>query len=336
MHRSARVFGRKIFLLAMVPVMLGILTVSACRAQAAAAPPAIAATTTPAPAAVPDWQTAAGGKMEFDVASVKQNKTDDKPTMNFPLGPGDVYVSTNGVLSATNMPLIVYLAFAYKITGNQWPTLQKQLPGWVTTDKFDIDAKSDNHDATKDQMRLMMQALLADRFKLVVHTESRESSVFALVVAKPGKLGPNLQVHPADAVCSTTIAATAMSQTAAALPTVAGGYPATCGGVTGVPTTGIGRYAFGARNVTIASIASIMGGAPEIGRPVIDQTGLTGTYDFRMEFTPESTSAASSTDAPAGVTLIEALQEQLGLKLVPEKHSFDVFVVDHVEHPSAN
>src|SRR5438874_504472 len=123
----------------------------------------------------PDWQVAAGGKMAFDTASVTQNTTAPPAyrTFSFPLGPGDVYIPNGGRFSAKNIPLYLYIYFAYKITDNQEQVLLPQLPRWVTTDRFDIQAKAEGN-PTKDQMRLMMQALLADRFRLAVHHEMRQ------------------------------------------------------------------------------------------------------------------------------------------------------------------
>jgi uncharacterized protein (TIGR03435 family) len=289
---------------------------------------------------VPDWQTAAGGKMAFDVASVKQNKTDEKAKTNIPMGAGNVYSPTGGVFSASNMPLIVYMAFAYKLTSNDWATLRDHVPDWVTSDRFDIEAKSENVNPTKDQVRLMMQALLAERFKLVLHQETQQLPVFAMVLVKPDKLGPHLQQHPADATCPMDAPA-APSESQTSLPKVAGGYPATCGGVMGMPGTAQGHYFFGGRNVPLGLVASAFGGMPEVGRPILDQTGLTGKFDFTLDFSPQNTSAAAAANDngqsdPAGASFLEALKEQLGLKLVATKGPVSIFVVDHVEHPSAN
>ena len=101
-------------------------------------------------------------KMEFDVASVKQNKSDGASISNFPLGPGAVYVPNGGLFSATGFPLATYIAFAYKLTGNDAQSLPSQLPGWATTDRFDIQARVQGN-PSKDQMRLMMRSLLGDR-----------------------------------------------------------------------------------------------------------------------------------------------------------------------------
>ena len=177
----------------------------------------------------------------FDVASVKQNKSGlppsgDMPTSNFPLGPGDVYVPNGGFFSATNQPLITYILFAYKIKGNQVQSLLPKLPAWVKTERFDIRARAEG-DPGKDQMRLMMQSLLADRFKLGIHTESRQMQVLAFVVSKPGKIGPRLQPHPADSVCPTTAPSPSTpgsAQTPSPSQTVAGGFPTLCNGIFGI------------------------------------------------------------------------------------------------------
>src|SRR6267142_6606299 len=143
-----------------------------------------------------DWQSAAGGRMTFDAASVKGNTTAPASarSSSFPLGPGDVYVPNAGRFRAMNFPLVAYIEFAYKLTEDQNQFLPPQLPKWVTADRFDIQA-SVQGSPTKDQMRLMMQSLLADRFKLAVHFETREVPVFALSLVKPGQFGPRLRPH---------------------------------------------------------------------------------------------------------------------------------------------
>src|SRR5580692_5770822 len=90
-----------------------------------------------------------------------------QPYSNFPLGPGDVYVQNGGLFSANNLPLVTYIFFAYKFIGNQAQYLLPQLPEWTKSEQFDIQARAAGNPG-KDQMRLMMRALLADRFKLAV------------------------------------------------------------------------------------------------------------------------------------------------------------------------
>ena len=189
-----------------VSVLLPMRTTS-LGAQTAASQPAAA-----------QWQIDAGWKVAFDVASVKQNKSapGSPVNSNIPLGPGDVYSPTGGLFSATNLPLATYGFFAYKISGNDLQSIVSQLPKWATTDRFDIQARAEGN-PTKDQFRLMMQALLADRFKLAIHSETRQLPVFGLVLDKPGKLGPKLQIHPADSACSENSAGTASSRLGARL-----------------------------------------------------------------------------------------------------------------------
>ena len=180
--------------------------------------------------------------LEFDVASVKQNKSGgNQVNSNVPLGPGDVYTPTGGFFKATNVPLILYIAFAYKLMANDVQSLS-QLPEWTKTDRFDIQAKVEGN-PTKDQMRLLMRSVLTDRFKFAMHNETRQLPVFALVPIKPGATGPQLRPHPADSSCSTAAPAQpAPGSVPAPLATVAGGFPAICGGIFGMPASAPGRF----------------------------------------------------------------------------------------------
>ena len=293
----------------------------------------------------PDWQTVAGGKMDFDAASVKPNKSGlppsgDMPKSNFPLGPGDLYYPNGGLFTATNLPVSVYIGFAYKMSNNQMKVLLPLLPKWATADRFDIQARADGNPG-KDQMRLMMQSLLADRFKIVVHTETGQLPVFALLLVKPGKTGPQLQPHPNEESCSMTPPPTASRSSAAApSPTVAGGFPATCGGLVELQPSVPGRVNFGARNVPIGLLAVSLTGWGNLDLPILDQTGLSGPFDYHLEWTPQFEGPlppnATFQPDPTGPTFLEALKEQFGLKLEPQTGPVDVIVVDHLEHPSEN
>jgi uncharacterized protein (TIGR03435 family) len=276
----------------------------------------------------------------FDVASVRQNKSGsppagDTPYSNIPLGPGDVYSPTGGYFKAVNQPLILYLAFAYKIRGNQAQFLRDQLPKWAMTDGFDIQARVEGN-PTKDQMRILMQSLLADRFKLAIHTETRQLPVYAFILAKPGKTGPHLQPHPAASQCSTETPATASQQ----LTEIAGGFPAVCGGIFGMPSHEAGSLRLGARNINIDLIVQGLGQLGQLGRPVLDRTGLTGTFDFAFEWRPESVRPVQpGNDLDPGLqapTFLDALKDQLGLKVESQKGPVEVLAVDHVERPSEN
>jgi uncharacterized protein (TIGR03435 family) len=302
----------------------------------------------------PQWQIDAGGKMAFDVASVKRNKSGPQPSPifrsasgDFPhsnvfLGPGDAYAPTGGLFTGTNLSLLDYMSFAFKITGNQGVLLRPQLPKWANTDLFDIQARVEGN-PTKDQMRLMMQSLLADRFKLAIHLETRQLPVFGLVLEKPGKLGPLLQPRSDGSMCPPPPGPGSVPS-----PTrVEDRFPTeVCGDIIGMPASTTGRYRVGARNVPMALIENTLAGlgygnlAGNLGRPVLGQTGLTGTFDFSFEFTPQLSMAPPSPGATSrpesGPTFQEALKEQLGLKLVPETGPVDVLVIDYVEEPSPN
>jgi uncharacterized protein (TIGR03435 family) len=288
----------------------------------------------------PDWQAAAGGKMAFDVASVKQNTTAPSPSTvnsNVPMGPGDYYSPTGGLFTATNIALFSYITFAYKLMANQAQILRAEVPKWVLSDRFDIQARAEGN-PTKDQMRLMMQSLLADRFKLVIHTETRQLPVLALVQLKPGKIGPQIQAHLNDTACSSLPDSSLVSGSTPA--TAAGGFPITCGGIQPMRPSVPGHMRMGARNVTMALIASTLPVSNVLDRPVLDRTGLSGTFDFVLEWTPQTNDLVPPglTVQPdeGGPTFLEALQDQLGLKLVSQTGPVDVFVVDHIEQPLQN
>ncbi len=284
-------------------------------------------------------------KMEFEVASVKQNKAEpsekNPPDSNFPLGPGDAYTKTGGLFTATNMQLIEYIQFAFKVTPNQAQALQAHLPSWVNSERFDIHARAEG-EPTKDQMRLMVRSVLEERFKMVWHRETQQVSVFALTMAKPGMFGPMLQLHPADAVCSISFA-TPRGEDAGPPPpptTPDGKFPTVCDRLVGLPPSKPGNSRIGGRNVSMALIASTLKFTGSLDRAVLDQTGLKGTYDFSLEFTRESQGAPPPGGNPMqedeGVTFPQALKEQMGLKLGSTKGPLEVLVIDHIEKPSEN
>lgn len=282
-------------------------------------------------------QSTTGNQPAFDVASVKPNKSGNRPSSNFPLGPGDVFNPNGGYFSATNLPLVTYLFFAYKIMGNQARYVLPQLPGWASTDRFDIQARAEGNPG-KDEMRLMMRSLLAERFKLIVHNETRQVPVFALVLVKPAKFGPHLQLHPSGAPCSLK-----QLERASDLKTIDGGYPATCNGFFPLPASEPAHLRVGSQNVTLGFLANALSSMADLGRPFVDKTGITGTVDFVLEWAPDrhisaqpGAGASLQSDLPSGPSFQEALKEQLGIKLESEKAPMDVLVIDHVEHPSEN
>jgi bla regulator protein blaR1 len=294
----------------------------------------------------PDWQAAAGGKMSFEVASVKPEKTPRDHPPNFPLDDRNAK-PLGGRLSAS-FPLWAYISFAYKLSPNeeQRRAGMAQLSKVVGNDEFEIEAQAPGN-PTKDQMRLMMQSLLADRFKLRVHFEGRETPVFALTLIKPGKLGPKLRPHSEGPPCPDSYTA---PQPGVPLD---GGEVFPPGCEAGSMTTRNGLRLWGSRNTTMPLIAEAIytagGYAGELDKPVVDQTGLNGKFDFTLEVVPgyndannrirrslgQPTPDAPSAD-PQETPFLDAVREQLGLKLTPSKATLKTLIIDHVEKPSEN
>jgi uncharacterized protein (TIGR03435 family) len=270
---------------------------------------------------VPEWQKKAGGRMSFEVASIKRD-TGNFRSPNFPFDPGDAYAETGGRLSA-DFSLMTYITFAYKLspTQEQRQAMIAHLPKWIAEDRFNIQAKAVEGNPTKDQMRLMMQALLADRFKLAVHFETQEGPALALVLVKPGKLGPKLRPHSEGPSCDA--------------PPPPGVFPPKCHlmAMQVDQTATIGS----SRDTTIVLIAGVLPAWGQLARPVVDRTGLSGSFDFTLEW---SETAPPTPGEPApdtqGTSFQSALREQLGLKLEATKAPLRILVIDRVERPSEN
>ena len=283
------------------------------------------------PAAIAQSSLEPQAKLKFDVASVKKTKSGGKATSNIPLTPGKAYSPNGGRLSATNQSVFTCILFAYKVSLTEAWDQFKQLPQWARTESFDIQARTDIPNPTKDQMRQMMQSLLEERFKLATHRETRQVPIFALVLAKPGKLGPQLKPHRADSPCSTD-STNQPSPISAPLATLLGIWPNQCGD--GDEISSPHRMRAGARDVTLAHIAGWLSGEGDTYLPIIDKTGLTGTFDVILEFAPEHD---PTTDTDTSVpTFPQALQDQLGLKLEKQNGNATFFVIDHIEQPSEN
>jgi bla regulator protein blaR1 len=278
------------------------------------------------------------GRMSFEVASIRQSKPGTFRPPNFALDNGDVYTPFGdpGGRFTADFPLSVYIEFAYKLwlTPEQTDSMLASLPKWVATDSFEIHAKAEGN-PTKDQMRLMMQSLLADRFKLSIHFETRQESVLALVLERPGKTGPRLRPHSDGPACDVHTP----TPTPGSWTNADGVFPRICGAFVKIPVANH-EILLGSRNATMKQIADSLPSEGRLGRPVVDQTGLTGRFDFTLQWTPESNGPTQSgADAPLdsqGTTFLEALKDQLGMKLKSTKAPLEVLVVDHVERPSEN
>lgn len=207
-----------------------------------------------------------------------------------------------------NQPLTAILSFSYNVQAKQIIG----LPPWADSDKYDIDAEPDGEGAPSDkQWKSMLQKLVAERFKLTFHQEKKELSVYVLSVEKTG---PKLTKSEGDP-----------------------------NGLPGLFFRGkLGDL--GVRNANMGDFTGLMQEAV-LDRPVLDQTGITGRYDFTLVWTPDDSQFAGmgakippapADDGKAPPNLYTAIQEQIGLKLEATKAPADVMVVDHVEKPSEN
>ncbi len=272
----------------------------------------------------PDGQTTASGKMSFAEASVKQNKSGNPGGQENLTQPG-------GDVTATNLRLEYLIEKAYFRYGA--PNTQFMLfgtSGWMNSIRFDIEAKAKGN-ATVEQKQLMLQSLLEDRFRLIVHHETRQLPMYAAVLTNAGKLGPQLARHVDDANC--------LDRAAQQPPTnpTAGAFTPFCGAFY-FPTPRSGGLFLEARGITIEAFVADLSGL--VDRLVVDHTGLRGTFDLTLLYAPDVGETGSQIRAQAPFdpssppTIFTALQEQLGLKLEAQTGSVDVLVVDHAEQPS--
>jgi uncharacterized protein (TIGR03435 family) len=292
-----------------------------------------------AQSAAPDGEKAAGEKLEFEAASVRLNPGPMEPS-NFRLSPDEAYANTGGLLSA-DVPLATYIEFAYKIQGTreQFESMYGHLPEWVKSDRYEIHARAPLSNPTKDQMRLMMQTLLKERFGVMVHYETKDTPVLVMKLVKPEILGPKLHRHESEPSCDAMGPASA-----GATPKDADIFPRQCGGIEAVRGADQ-ALVMGGRNTTLPIMANSFASIGRLGRPLVDGTGLTGNYDFILKWTPDPGTFGTNSPSPSsdeigpdaqGVSFVEALKEQLGLRLEPGNIPMKTLVIDHVERPSAN
>ena len=250
----------------------------------------------------------------FDVASIKPRA----PGSGDRYGGGDRYLSTvqpGGRYLAANVTLRLLMRIAYGVH-------ESQIiggPAWMNTERFDVSAKADGYPdaaAFRDQARLMLRSLLADRFKLTFRREQRELSIYAMVVAKAGELGPRLR-RDDGSDCAT--------------PKVVfpkpgapdGGAPLVCGGE--MFTSGI----LVARALPLSTLA--LTATRVADRVVVDETELPGKFDWDIFWLPDD--LALRDPRISGPSMFTALLEQAGLKLESRRRQIDVFVIERAERP---
>jgi bla regulator protein blaR1 len=262
---------------------------------------------------------ATGDRPSFEVASIKPWKR--TPSQPPPDGTAPVKVMKVAPVGAGSaptdrvhmiVPISLLIASAYNLPVGSESRRILGGPDWLREDidQLEIQAKIEGSEYAAmqkmtpaqqhERVALMEQSLLADRLRLKVHFETREMPVYALVVAKSGA-----RLIPAKAEESTRISTLGNEQE------------------NEMTATGVTLEQF--------ALSPLLTGAAD-GRPVVDQTGLKGTFDFTLKWTPQQLTASGG-DAPS---LFTAVRDQLGLQLVPSKAAVEVIVIDHIEQPSAN
>jgi uncharacterized protein (TIGR03435 family) len=290
-----------------VPVVVGKLTAPLFSAQSSGQEPA------------GQSPEVAGDRPSFDVASVKANKAGENRTL--------MLVQPGGTFQATNVTMQMLINGAYQLK----PRQLVGSPDWIGSEHFDIEAKAEGN-PPKDQINLMLQSLLADRFKLVVHRETRQLPIYTLMLSRADRTGPELLAHTDDTKCADFSNGSPPQGSGAGAPRIP------CGGF----TVGVGRIgSITAIKATMEQLARTLSNSTD--RTVVDRTGLSGTFDLTLNFTPEVRQPgfqlgadAIASDPTAPPDIFTAIQEQLGLKLVPQTGPVDVLVIDHVEEPSPN
>jgi uncharacterized protein (TIGR03435 family) len=244
----------------------------------------------------------------FDIASVK-------PNASGAFG-GSVRITPGGRLVAQNAPLRLLLDAAYDVRDFQL----FGGPPWLTADHYDIEAKTQADAPSEQLISLMLRALLADRFHLVAHRETRDLPIYRLIVAKGGdKLKPAI-----GGGCTPMIPPPNPAQIDPATFRPCGGFNTATGMMMG-GSVGMPRLAIALSRV--------------LGRTVTDETGLTGTYDVNLRWTPDETQSLQTPQPlldPLAPSLFTAIQEQLGLRLESGKGPVEVLVIDNAEKPSEN
>jgi len=303
-----------------VPIAIGILNAPAIRAQSALA-----------------------STVKFEVASIRPGcggggagkSVDGKhkgPGVAIPASsPGRLSVCRALVEEMGGLIQQAYFRFANGRRNPPWAVMPVEGgPAWVHSDAYNINARAEDNTSLETMNGPMLQALLEDRFKLKMHRETREVPVYALTIAKGG---PKLQTFREGSCIPLNYAN---------MPYAPDPSQKNCNGMIRLfPPPNLTLDAQGANLEVIAFLIGLT-----LDRPVVDKTGLTGSYDLHMEFGRDQTTlplpppppgvVPTEPLEPSGPSIFTAIQEQLGLKLEPTKGPREFLVIDHVERPSEN
>jgi uncharacterized protein (TIGR03435 family) len=275
----------------------------------------------------------------FEVASIKPSN----PNPTGPLGATPMVLPALGRLTATNVTLRMLVITAFQ----KQPFQVAGGPPWQNADKFDINAKAEDATLTTDQMLGLLQTLLVDRFKLKMHTETREVPIYALVISRSdGKTGAKLK--PSTDTCPDfkvqqqkqleAIAKGGIAGLVAAAPKPGEAAPCAFAPLAQQTPGAVGLKASGQSITTLALLLTQL-----TGRPVEDKTGLKGLYDFEIVIDVQTLmnmyaelgiNVGPLPPLPEGPSLATQLQEDLGLKLDARRGPGEVLVIDSAERPS--
>ena len=247
----------------------------------------------------------------FDVASVRRNLNANGQGSGLTAPqPGGRFVA----IGATLRRLVADAHDGLQVVGG---------PAWVDADRFDVNARAEGEPPPAAIMG-MLRSLLADRFQLRVHPETREVAVYALTMARADRK-PGPQLRESDEVCA--------REARIFFPGAAPGFPPACGDFR------LGARMLTARGMTMSALARVLGS--RAGRPVLDRTGLDTAYDLEIDWSSDlglrqapPGSAGAGELTPEGLSLFTALQEQLGLRLEATRGPVPVVVIDRVEPPT--
>lgn len=263
----------------------------------------------------------------FELASVKVNTSGPGPAAGLMLLPG-------GRVFAQNTPLRELIRAAYALEDAQLVG----GPAWIRSERFDLEART-SADATIDSVRAMARALLADRFRLAAHTETRQLPIYQLVMARGDRTaGRGLRSSGPD--CAPVTMPAGMPP--APPPPAGGGMPIGLGGFR--CPAGLLPGHLSLRGIDMAAFAGVLW-RRAVQRTVVDRTGLSGSFDIDLTYLPELENingrpASESSFLPTSITsapsIFTAVQEQLGLKLDSTSGPVAVLVIDRVEPPSEN
>jgi len=264
---------------------------------------------------VTDAQTPA---RTFEATSIRRNPPRD--ALPIAVVRGDRFIAPG--TTVRDLIRVANLVEEIQVTGG---------PAWVESERFAIEA-STGPGITAEDARAMIRAMLADRFKLKTHTEKRDLQGFSLIAVR----GNTNDRRPSGADCAPLRSPAGIPAPPPPPPPPSGGQvlPLTAGTALSKCGAALGPFWFSARAISFEQFATLL--SRTIRRPVVDRTNLTGAYDFDLTFAPESPTPSPipvPADAPS---IFTAVQEQLGLKLDPQRVPTDVIVIESVERPTEN